>query len=174
MPTKNSQQIKHSNRARARAKTPVLNHQSASSAMILKRPLPRASIEKAQKIFKSFSLSKFPKDSLPANHVGEGKDPSALPAAQKKVISQKIKALKDSEATIQGMTLALPAGEINKFLPSYSEKASTVQLSDVLVLLSKKMSGTEFYSTGNPTLNRLAAQTQVDQIMQSVKQEGKK
>ncbi len=174
MPAKNSQHLEHAADTKARTKASASDHQRTPSAAILKRPLPRASVEKAHKIFKSFSLSRFAKGSLPPNHVGEGKHPAAVQAVQRKIISQQIKTFNDSEATNQGMTLALPAGEIKNLLPSYSEKAGTVELSDVLTLLMKKMKGTEFYSNGNPTLNRLALQLQVDKIIQSVKQEPQK
>jgi hypothetical protein len=68
------------------------------------------------------------------------------------------------------MTLDIPLDQIKSALPSYDDQARTVELSDVLALVSRKLSGAEFYSVGNPTLNRLALQSRVDQIMQSVKQ----
>jgi hypothetical protein len=170
------QQVQNSNRAKAATKISTSNHQPPPSTTAPKRPLPRASLEKAQKIFKNFSLSKFSKQPLPANRVAEGKskDPSAVHAVQKKLISQNIKTLNNGGEPTQGMTLALTAEQIKTLLPSYRDKAGTVELSDVLSLLTKKMSGTEFYANGNPTLNRLKLQSQVDQIIQSIKQEPKR
>lgn len=146
------------------------------AATSLKQPPPSASIEKAQETFKNFSLSKHAKGSLPANHVLEGQenDPTAVRAVQKTVISRTLKTLNHSGPTTQGMTLDVPVEQVKNLLPSYDEHTRTVQLSDVLGLITKKMSGTEFYSVGNPTLNRLALQSRVNQIMQSVKQEATK
>jgi hypothetical protein len=174
MATRDSQRLKEAKRTKATPKLSTSGHHVAPSAIILKRPLPTASVKKAQKAFENFRLSKFTKKSLPANHVGEGKDASPVHVVQRNLISQKIQTLNNNNAPTQGMTLALTAEQIKSLLPSYREKTGTVELSDVLSLLTKKMKGTEFYSNGNPTLNRLALQSQVDQIIQSVKQESKR
>jgi hypothetical protein len=141
-----------------------------SFAPRLTQPLPAKSLTKAKSVFKNFSLSKFAKGSLPMNYVRESKHPAKVFAVQKKVISRQIEALKESGTRSQGMTLTLPKGTINKLLPSYNKKAGTVDLSDLLNAMAQKMRGTEFYSNGNPTLNRLALQSQVNQIIQSVKE----
>ncbi len=141
-----------------------------------KRMLPDKSVAKARKLFANFSLSKFARDSLPPSHVPAGKGPETVNAAQRKNISRKIAALKGTDATNPnpGMTLALPEGKIKNFLPSYNEKAGTLDLGDVLQLMTQKMKGTQFFTNGNPTLNRMALQSQVDQIINSVKQGAKK
>jgi hypothetical protein len=41
-------------------------------------------------------------------------------------------------------------------------------------LIQQNIRGTEFYASGNPTLNRLAIQSQVQQIIDNIKQDGKK
>src|SRR5690348_7739598 len=124
----------------ARPKSSGLDQQPTRSATLVKRPPPQASIEKAEKIFRNFSLSKHAKGSLSTNHVGEGleKDRSAVHAVQKRVISRTLRTLNDSSPTTQGMTLDLPVEQIKKLLPSYDEQAHTVQLSEVLGLLTKK------------------------------------
>jgi hypothetical protein len=149
------------------------DQQPTRSAELLKRPPSRASIERAQKVFRKFSLSKHVKGSFPANY-SEGNDPTEVHAVQKRVISKMLRTLSNDGPTTQGMTLDLPIDQIKNLLPSYDDQAQTVELSDVLGLITKKLSGTEFYSVGNPTLNRLALQSRVEQIIQSVKMEATK
>lgn len=172
MQKKQNSKRERNNLAEAQSKSPGPAQQAMRAQAASKRPTPRESIAKAQEAFKDFSLSKHPKGSLPANHVSEGqeKDRAAVYAVQKAVITRTLRTLSYAGPTTQGMTLDLPIEQIKNALPSYDDQARTVELSDVLALVSRKMSGTEFYSLGNPTLNRLALQSRVDQIMQSVKQ----
>lgn len=140
----------------------------------VKRLLPAASVQKAKDRFKNFSLSKFSNGARPSNYILGPKKPAAVQAAQKELIAQQMTALNNNNGTKSGMTLALPDGTIKKYLPSYDAKAGTIEMSDILNLLTKKMKGTEFYSNGNPTLNRLSLQSQVDEIIRSIKQEPKR
>jgi hypothetical protein len=171
MATRDGEHVEHAAHTKAGTKASASDHQVTPSEALLKRPLPAESIAKARSAFKNFSLSKFAGQSTPSNYVPAGETPAAV---HRKIIAQHMQKLSEEDTSNQGMTLALPTGEIKNFLPSYSEKGGTAALSDVLSLLTKKMSGTEFYANGNPTLNRLALQSQVDQIIQSVKQETKK
>jgi hypothetical protein len=69
--------------------------------------------------------------------------------------------------TPRAMTIALPAKTLSDLLPKYA--TGQVDLDDVLKLLEQNMTGTEFFANGNPTLNRLAIQAQVQQIIDDVK-----
>src|SRR5262249_18490567 len=112
----------------------------------LKRILPNKSLEKAAKVFKNFSLSKFSNDSSPPNHLAKSrvKDPAAVQAMQRKIITQNIKTLRTADTLNPGMTLAVPEATIKKLLPSFKKKAGTIGLSDLLGLMRQNMKGTEF------------------------------
>ncbi len=75
----------------------------------------------------------------------------------------------------RGMMLALPSAttQIQKLLPSFNAKRATVDLKDLMKLITKNMRGTQFYAHGNPPLNRLALQSRVQEIMAAVKQQSK-
>jgi hypothetical protein len=122
-------------------------------------------------VFKNFSLSKFP-EKLPSNYVHSGKNPAAV---QRKLIEHQLHKLRKTDMPNRGMTLALPRAttEMQKLLPSFNAKRATVDLKDVMKLITKNMRGTEFYAHGNPTLNRLALQSRVQEIMAAVKQQSK-
>jgi hypothetical protein len=142
-----------------------------SSAPVLKPPVPAASVAKAKKAFKSFSLSKFAGNSVPLNHVAVGQSPAA---AQQRVISQHIDNLNGMGGSTRAMTIALPDATIKQFFPSFNAKAGTIDLGEVMSFIQQNMRGTEFYANGNPTLNRLAIQSQVQKIIDSVKQGAKR
>src|SRR5262249_24305006 len=62
-----------------------------------------------------------------------------------------------------GMTIAFPWGrleKIQKLLPGIQEDGGTIELVGLLKYLQGKMNGTVFYSSGNPVLRRLTAETQ--------------
>jgi hypothetical protein len=111
-------------------------------------------------------LSKFAGNPLPLNRVAAGQDPAA---AQQQVISQHIDNLNNAATPTGAMTIALPDATIKQLLPSFDAKAGTIDLGEVMSLIQQNMRGTEFYANGNPTLNRLAVQSQVQQIIDSVK-----
>jgi len=129
-----------------------------ATALAPKVVLPAKYWDKAEKVFEKFSLSRFTQDSRPATYVPRLKenDPQAVRDVQRKLITQQIKALPNADALNPGMTLGLTPAEMKKLLPSFDKDAGTVELSELLALLRQKMKGTEFYATGNPTLNRLA------------------
>ncbi len=143
----------------------------ASPPPALKRPLPAASVARAKKAFKGFSLSRFARDATPSNYVAPGQSPAEV---QRQVISKHIDKLKTADGAQRSMTIALPVATIKQLLPSFDTKAGTVDLKDVLSLIQNNMGGTEFYAHGNPTLNRLTVQAQVQQIIDSIKNGAKK
>jgi hypothetical protein len=185
MPPKNSQQVEHSNHVKPGTKSSRSDHQPTPSATLLKRPLPRASVEKAAKIFENFSLSKFRKDSLPANYVHPHKRDVALHHAertknvrdfQNNQIKQHLHKLKTTaeqhphkagkKTTIRGITVAVHKEKLHKVFPSYDQAKETVVLDNVMELITKHTRGTEFYVKGDPTLNRLAFLARIDKMKQ--------
>ncbi len=157
-------------------KLPPLGRATKIPALHAKQPLPAKSLAKADKVFENFSLSKFPKRSTPPNYVVGDKhktSPAAhrVPSAQevqhcqRKLIEQHLKKLRKMDSPNRGMALSLSRSDMNAFFPSYNEKKRTLELSDVMKLISRNVRGTEFYAKGNPVLNRLALKAQVQQIM---------
>ena len=108
---------------------------------------------------------------MPSNFVAAGQSPAK---AQQRIISQHIDNLNNADAPTRAMSIALPDGTIKQLLPSFNAKAGTLDLGEVMSLIQQNTRGTEFYANGNPTLNRLAIQSQVQQIIDSVKQGAKK
>jgi hypothetical protein len=135
-------------------------------ALGLPSALPAKSHAKANSAFKNFSLSKFAGNPTPSNHVPAGEK---VVEVQRKVITQRVRTLSQAGTSNQAMTIAFPPATIQKLLPSFNARAATVDLNDVMTLIAKNMHGTEFYSSGNPTLNRLALQAQVRQIIDTIK-----
>jgi hypothetical protein len=115
--------------------------------------------------FKSFSLSKFADGAAPANYVARGRNAAQT---QQALIAQAIKDSDNLDASDSGLTVALPPDTLKQLLPGLNAQGGKAELADVLRLFEQRMSGTEFYANGNPTLNRLAVQSQVQQIMDSV------
>jgi len=142
-----------------------------STAPALTRTVSAASIAKSKKVFENFSLSKFAGSSLPSHYVAPGQSPAE---AQRKNISRHLETMNNTGAPTRAMTIALPDATLKQLLPSLNTKAGTIDLADVLSLIQKNMGGTEFYANGNPTLNRIAVQAKVQQIINSVKQGAKK
>jgi hypothetical protein len=94
----------------------------------------------------------------------------SLVDVRKSVVSKAIDTL-ESSTTNRAMTLALPSADIEKLLPSFDPKTGRVQLDDVLTLIQQRMGGREFYANGNPTLNRLSLEANVQQIFDDFKKE---
>ena len=132
-----------------------------------RRELTPASLAKAKAAFSSFSLSKYAKGKPPVNHVAPGE---TAPAVQLRSMSSQVPQLPPNGV----LSVALPKAQLAALLPSYDAGAGTVSLDDVMHALEKNMRGHEFFSTGNPTLNRLAIQTQVQDIIASVLKGGTK
>ena len=181
MRTKNTQPAKRSRRLPAQAKSPGSDQHPAPSAL-----LPRASVEKANKIFENFDLSKFPKDSLPSNYVHPYKRDASLHLAervehvqdfQRKKIEQHLHKLKtveqrqqraDGKMTVRGITVALRRDRIHNSLPSYNKEKQTLVLDELMDLVAKYTTGTEFHAKGDATLNRLAFLTRIEKLKKSL------
>jgi hypothetical protein len=142
---------------------------AAALAQRLKQTPPK-SLAKASSVFRNFSLSKFAEKSAPSNYVRSQKNPAAV---QRKLIEHQLQKLRKADTPNRGMTLALPRATIKKLLPSFNAKMATANLKDVMKLITKNMGGTEFYANGNPTLNRLALQSRVQEIVAPVKKQSK-
>lgn len=123
--------------------------------------LTEKSIAKARAAFASFTLSKFPAGQTPKTHVAPGQDAASV---QRTAVSQQL-----ARAPSNGsMSFALSVSALKTLLPSYDPKAGTISLNDVIHALESNMRGNEFYSSGNPTLNRLAIQSQVQELIASI------
>jgi len=160
MRTKNIQPTKRARRSPAQAKSPGSDQHPAPSAL-----LPRASVEKANKVFENFDLSKFPKDSLPANYVDRRKvkNPEAVRTRQKELIRKQLEQVPETDTQNPGMMFAFPSEkleQIQRLLPGIQKDGGTIELASLLKYLQGKMNGTVFYSSGNPVLRRLTAETQ--------------
>jgi hypothetical protein len=153
------------------ATSPPAAQPKTLSAPGLKRPVAAASVAKAKKAFNSFSLSKFADNGTPSNYVAAGQSPAQV---QREVISHHINQLNNADAPTRAMTIALPDAMLKQLLPSLDAKARTIDLGEVMSLIQKNMNGTEFYANGNPTLKHLDIQSQVQQIIDDVKQSAKK
>jgi hypothetical protein len=124
--------------------------------------VPARSAAKAKAVFKNFSLSKFAAGERAHNYVAPGQHPKA---AQAQVITTH---LTQAVAPNRALTMAMPPALLKKLLPSYNPQTGTVSVDDVVNALEQKMRGTEFYSNGDPTLNRLDIESQVQDIIQNV------
>jgi hypothetical protein len=180
MPTKSSQLESYRALVKSRGSE---QEPPPAFATLLKRVLPQASVQKANKAFANFSLSKFPEDSLPSNYVHPYKSDASLTHAertkhvqdvQKKKIEQHLHKLRTAEQdkadaeSIKGITLALPKNRAGKLLPSYNKKKGTVTLDHVMGLIVKHTKGTEFQAKGDPTLNRLAVLKRVEKLKKTL------
>jgi hypothetical protein len=133
--------------------------------------LPPRSVDRADSVFKSFSLSSFPKDTESVSYVNPA-DGATTQSVQREVIGRQLARLRAMDAASVGMTLALPRSMVEELLPSLNEKTSTIELSDVLKVVAQHMRGTEFYASGNPALNRLAVQARAREIVAGIAQAG--
>lgn len=143
----------------------------ATALPALNQAIPATSAANARKAFKNFTLSKFANKVTPSNYVTAGLGAAEI---QHRVITEHINSLNRSGSPVRAMKIALPPDSMKKLFPSFNEKAGTIDLGEVLSFIEKSLGGTEFYAQGNPTLNRLAIQSQVQNIIASVKQEAQK
>jgi hypothetical protein len=127
------------------------------------------SVKKAQERFKNFSLSKFSVDAMPPNYVPHKRE---LPVAervahvqefQRKKIERQLRKRGKVDSPNRGFKLALPTDAVDELLPGY--RAGTVELSDLMDLVSRHMRGTEFFNRGNPTLTRMTLQARVSEAL---------
>ena len=130
-------------------------------------------MDRADSVFKNFSVSGFPKGSKPASYVDPAHGPAAVHSAQRRIMTQQLNRLSAMDAPDGGMTLALPESEVEKLLPSLNAKTSTIELSDVLNIIAQHMRGAEFYANGNPVLNRLALRSRARELIAAINQEAK-
>jgi hypothetical protein len=137
------------------------------SGTISRRKVPAQSLAKAKAAFASFSLSKHAPGATPANHVAPGQSTSA--------VQRQSMAVQTAQLPPNGtLSVALPAAQLKALLPSYDASKGTVSLDDVMSALQQGMGGHEFFANGNPTLNRLAIQSQVQDIIASALKGGSK
>jgi hypothetical protein len=184
VPTKSSQHLERYSNLTKTVKAPGLDREPPISAALLKRVLPHASVQKANKVFENFSLSKFPEGARPSNYVHPYKNDASLSAAertkhvqdiQKKKIEQHLHKLKTAEQNeadgkaVSGITLALPKDKIGEILPSYNRGKGKVTLDEVMNLIAEYTRGTEFRVKGDPTLNRLAFLQRVDKMRETLR-----
>ena len=165
MRTKNSQPVKRSRPLAAQAQSPGSGQHPAPSALPLQRALPRASVEKANKVFENFNLSKFPKDALPSNYVDRRKarDAAAVQTRHRELITKQLETVPERDTQNPGMMFAFRSEKLEKIqrlLPGIQQDGGTIELVSLLKYLQGKMNGTVFYSNGNPVLRRLTAETQ--------------
>jgi hypothetical protein len=128
-------------------------------------------MDRADAVFKNFSVSRFAKGAKPASHVDPADGPAAVHSAQRRIMTQQLNRLSAMDAPDGGMTLALPESEVGKLLPSLNAKAATIELSDLLKIIAQHMRGTEFYANGNPVLNRLALRSRARELITAINQE---
>jgi hypothetical protein len=170
MPKETSPTIKPAARSSQSGKSSPAQSKALSAAA-LRRPVPATSVANAKKAFNSFTLSKFAGNGTPSNYVAAGQSPAE---AQRAKISQHLDNLSNADAPPRAMTIALPDAKLRQLLPSFNAKAGTIDLGELMSLIQQNIKGTEFYANGNPTLNRLAIQSQVQQVIDSIKQDGQK
>jgi hypothetical protein len=127
-------------------------------------------MDRADAVFKNFSMSGFPKGSKPASYVDPAEGPAVVHSAQRRIMTQQLNRLSAMDAPDGGITLALPESEVEKLLPSLNAKAATIELSDVLKIIAQHMRGTEFYANGNPVLNRLALRSRARELITAINQ----
>jgi hypothetical protein len=183
MPTKTSRTAKETVKPTRAAKTPPAPEPRAALPPILKGTLlPAKSVDRAKSLFENFTLSKFAKDSIPPNYVPADKKPAATHPAEKiqrvqdfqrKKLEQHLHKLTNMDTPNLGMKIALPKEKL-KNSPSYNEKAGTIDLKDLMKLITGNMRGTEFYNKGNPILNRLALRDRVKKLIPDAKRGEKK
>ena len=122
---------------------------------------------KAEKAFKSFTLSRFGDKGRPLHYKAPDEH---VTEAQRRTITAHLKKqsalAKKDDAPQRAMTLALPPDILKKLLPSHSR--NKVDLDEVVNVLTKYMRGRELVANGDPTLNRLALQSKISKIFASI------
>jgi len=122
---------------------------------------------KAEKAFKSFTLSRFGDKGRPDNYKAPDEH---VTVAQRRTITAHLKkqsaASKKDGAPQRAMTLALPLALRKELLPSHSR--NRVNLDEVVNVLTQYMRGRELVTSGDPTLNRLAVQSKISKIFTSI------
>lgn len=136
--------------------------QSAAASPQAAIKIPTKSLWNARAAFRNFSLSKFPDTSAATNNfVAKGQEVSTVQRRNQ------INHLKSLDASGRSLRIALSDGDLKQYLPSFDGKA--VVLAELMDLIQRKMLGTEFYASGDPTLVRLSVQSRVANIIQTIK-----
>lgn len=135
--------------------------------------LPPELVKKAKAAFDRFNLSKFPKHALPANYVPAGTAGADLHAAQKQLVAKQLRQLKDVKTSNRGMTVSIPEASLRALLPTFDEKKGTIDLDELMAVVTSQMRGTQFFQGGNPTLTRLALRARAQEIVAAYKPRAK-
>jgi hypothetical protein len=141
-------------------------------APVAARSVPPQSQRRAAAVFKDFSASRFSGGGQPASYVDPGGGPAAVSAAHRRIMARQLEQLAAADAAAGGMTLALPAAEIGRLLPSIDTDAATVDLADVLTVAAQQLRGAEFYARGNPVLNRIELRSRARALMATLNAHG--
>lgn len=166
---------KPSSSAQGAARRVALNQYAPPAAKRQAKPAVQgppsaASLARGKQAFQNFTLSKFSNGSRPPNVVAAGQTTADV---QRQVIAAHINTLQNTDAPPRALTIAFPSNALRKLLPSYNKQAGTIDLSEVLRLVAQNMRGTEFYASGDPTLNRLTIDSRVKGIIADVTRENK-
>jgi len=138
------------------------------------RSLPAKSIHKAARVFRNFTLSRFPEGSRPENYVRPQrvKDAAATKTLQRQRLEQQLAEADVVPEINVGTAIGLPQAAVRVLLPSLDPATGTVPMTDVLAVLRTQMRSTEFYSGGVPPVVQSARQSQllaqVQTIMQTI------
>ena len=151
------------------AVTPAGQSSQAAAATLprsLQSTVPAASLSAARAAFKNFSASAV-KDPLnaPANFVAPGADTAAI---QQQSMTAHLTAISTANRSLR---VSLSDADWKTLLPSF--KGNTLALGELMTLIGGTMRGTEFYTTGNSTLARLSIQSQIADLMSTIKKGGK-
>jgi len=160
-----------SQRPSARIGTNSPENGEATQSTIPDGSLPPRSVDRADAVFRSFSLSRSPEDTESVSYVNPAEG-ATVQSVQREVMGRQLEKLSATDDANVGMTLALPRSMVEELLPSLNERTSTIELSDVLKIVAQHMRGTEFYASGNPVLNRLALQARAREIVAGIAQKG--
>jgi hypothetical protein len=163
--------VEQSQPSAAARKKRVSKPSQATRSPALNGALPAKSMDRANAAFKNFSVSGFPKGARPASYVDPADGPAAVHSAQRRIMTEQLNRLSAMDAPDGGMSLALPESEVGKLLPSLNTKAASIELTDVLNVIAQHMRGTEFYTNGNPVLNRLALRSRARDLIAAINQE---
>ncbi len=125
---------------------------------------------RAAEAFKHFSLSRFSKGSRPRSYVHpkDAKNTAAIQHLQRQLMSDQLDTMAANPGASQGTTIGIPQSSVKSLFPSYDHKTGTVRMADVLSVLRRRMTGTEFYTRGAPPVVQSAQQAQIQAQVQSI------
>jgi hypothetical protein len=146
--------------------------------------VPLESRQKAFNAFRTFSLSRFPANSVPPNYLtgDSAKDPAAVAEMQRKVIENNLATAKDLDTDNAGMVLSFPSGKFDQINAQLGgqlnqDGSGTIDLGMLLDLIRPRMSPAAFYVSADRELKPLTAETQhraqAQAIVDSIMNRGK-